>query len=45
MNKKFLNYTDWQGTADTLHMYLQMLGKVKLSVVINVPSGHTCVFT
>ena len=30
MNKKFLNYTDWQGTADTLHMYLQMLGKVKL---------------
>ena len=26
MNKKFLNYTDWQGTADTLHMYLQMLG-------------------
>ena len=30
MNKKFLNYTDGQGTADTLHMYLQMLGKVKL---------------
>ena len=30
MDKKFLNYTDWQESADTLHMYLQMLGKVKL---------------
>lgn len=26
----FLNYTDWQATADTLHMLLQMSGKVKL---------------
>lgn len=26
----FLNYTDWQDTADTLHMLLQMTGKVKL---------------
>jgi len=26
----FLNYTDWQDTADTLHMLLQMSGKVKL---------------
>lgn len=26
----FINYTDWQGTADTLHMLLQMSGKVKL---------------
>ena len=25
----FLNYTDWQDTADTLHMLLQMSGKVK----------------
>lgn len=33
MNKQFLNYTDWQETADTLHMYLQMLGKVKLARV------------
>lgn len=30
MNEKFLNYTDWQQTADTVHMYLQMAGKVKL---------------
>ena len=27
----FLNYTDWQATADTLHMLLQMSGKVKLA--------------
>lgn len=30
MNRNFLNYTEWQSTADTLHMYLQMAGKVKL---------------
>ena len=30
METKFLNYTDWQGTADTLHLFLQMVGKVKL---------------
>lgn len=26
-----LNYTDWQETADTLHLLLQMTGKVKLA--------------
>ncbi|WP_455496988.1 DUF5996 family protein [Coprobacter sp.] len=31
MNKSFLNYTDWQDTADTLHMYLQVAGKIKLA--------------
>lgn len=30
MTTKFLNYPDWQKTADTLHMYLQIAGKVKL---------------
>ena len=30
MKKEFLNYPDWQDTADTLHMYLQIIGKVKL---------------
>lgn len=30
MDKRFLNYTDWQDTADTLHLFLQMAGKVKL---------------
>lgn len=27
---KFLNYTDWQDTADTVHLLLQMAGKVKV---------------
>ncbi|MEG0993880.1 MAG: DUF5996 family protein [Bacteroidales bacterium] len=30
INKEFLSYTEWKETADTLHMYLQMAGKVKL---------------
>ena len=30
MDKRFLNYDDWQDTADTLHLFLQMAGKVKL---------------
>lgn len=30
MDKRFLNYPEWQDTADTLHMFLQMAGKVKL---------------
>lgn len=30
MEKIFLNYPDWRDTADTLHMFLQMMGKVKL---------------
>ena len=33
MNKKFLNYTDWQGTADTLHTYLHMLGKSEIDAL------------
>lgn len=31
MDKRFRNYTDWQDTADTLHLFLQMAGKVKLA--------------
>ncbi|MCC3277418.1 MULTISPECIES: DUF5996 family protein [unclassified Arthrobacter] len=30
MDKNFLNYPDWQATADTLHLFLQMAGKVKV---------------
>lgn len=30
MKKEFLNYSQWQDTADTLHLLLQMAGKVKL---------------
>lgn len=30
MNKAFLNYPEWQATADTLHMLLQIIGKIKL---------------
>ena len=31
MFELFLNYTDWQPTADTLHMILQISGKIKLA--------------
>lgn len=30
MNKAFLTYPEWQPTADTLHLLLQMIGKIKL---------------
>ncbi|MDN3905454.1 DUF5996 family protein [Arthrobacter sp. YD2] len=30
MDKNFLSFPDWQATADTLHLYLQVAGKVKL---------------
>ena len=30
MNKAFLTYPEWQPTADTLHMLLQVIGKIKL---------------
>lgn len=30
LNRKFLNYKEWQETADTLHLLLQISGKVKL---------------
>ena len=30
MDQRFRNYTDWQDTADTLHLFLQIAGKVKL---------------
>lgn len=30
MTKTFLNYPDWQDTADTVHLMLQMAGKVKV---------------
>lgn len=29
MNETFLNYPDWQDTADTVHLMLEMAGKVK----------------
>lgn len=31
MTKTFLNYPDWQNTADTVHLMLQMAGKVKVA--------------
>ncbi|WP_312182696.1 DUF5996 family protein [Arthrobacter sp.] len=30
MDKRILDYTQWQDTADTLHLFLQMAGKVKI---------------
>lgn len=30
MEKRILDYTEWQDTADTLHLFLQMAGKVKV---------------
>lgn len=30
MNISFINYPEWQDTADTLHMLLQITGKIKL---------------
>ena len=30
MEQRYLNYSDWKATADTLHMLLQIIGKVKL---------------
>lgn len=30
MRLQFLNYPEWQETADTLHLFLQMAGKVKV---------------
>ncbi|UPO77407.1 DUF5996 family protein [Arthrobacter sp. Helios] len=30
MEKRILDYTEWQDTADTLHLFLQMAGKVKI---------------
>ncbi|MCQ1996443.1 DUF5996 family protein [Arthrobacter sp. zg-Y1171] len=41
MDKNFLNYPDWQATADTLHLYLQVAGKVKLERSYPEPEwGH-----
>ena len=41
MEKRFLNYPDWQATADTLHLYLQVAGKVKLERSYPEPEwGH-----
>lgn len=31
MTKTFFNYPDWQDTADTVHLMLQMAGKVKVA--------------
>lgn len=31
MTKTFINYSDWQDTADTVHLLLQMAGKVKVA--------------
>ena len=30
MENTFLNYPDWQDTADTIHLFLQLAGKVKV---------------
>lgn len=30
MEKSYLNYPEWQDTADTIHLFLQMAGKVKV---------------
>lgn len=30
INRKFLHYPEWQDTADTLHLLLQISGKIKL---------------
>ncbi|MCL2746950.1 MAG: DUF5996 family protein, partial [Coriobacteriia bacterium] len=38
-----LNYRDWQDTCDTLHMILQMLGKVKLAKMPPQPEWKHCV--
>ncbi|MBP3037401.1 hypothetical protein J2M53_14220 [Arthrobacter sp. zg-ZUI100] len=41
MDKRFLNYPDWQDTADTLHLFLQMAGKVKVERGYKRPEwGH-----
>ncbi|MCC3302225.1 DUF5996 family protein [Arthrobacter sp. zg-Y895] len=41
MDQNFLNYPDWQATADTLHLYLQVAGKVKLERSYPEPEwGH-----
>lgn len=37
MTTKFFNYSAWRDTADTLHMYLQIAGKVKLERSDNRP--------
>lgn len=37
MTTKFFNYPAWRDTADTLHMYLQIAGKVKLERSDNRP--------
>ncbi len=41
MDRIFLNYPDWQATADTLHLFLQMAGKVKIERSYREPEwGH-----
>lgn len=45
INKEYLSYTEWKETADTLHMYLQMAGKVKLERNDECPEwGHVRMF-
>lgn len=41
MEKRILDYPDWQDTADTLHLFLQMAGKVKIEHSDKQPGwGH-----
>ena len=41
MDRNFLNYPEWQATADTLHLFLQMAGKVKIERSYQEPEwGH-----
>lgn len=37
MTPQFMNYSIWYQTADTLHMYLQIAGKVKLERALSRP--------
>lgn len=40
---KVLNYREWQESCDTLHMILQMMGKVKLAKMPPQPEWKQCV--
>ncbi|MFZ3416903.1 DUF5996 family protein [Arthrobacter sp. 3Tela_A] len=41
MENRILDYTEWQDTADTLHLFLQMAGKVKIERSYKRPEwGH-----
>lgn len=43
MENTFLNYPDWQDTADTIHLFLQLAGKVKVKRCTTRPEWAACV--